>query len=47
MYRIGKAYFGNGSFAEGIDEVLVDMPADEQKYFMSWLGQSPLGQMWR
>ena len=47
MYRIGKAYFGNGSFAEGIDELLVDMPADEQKYFMSWLGQSPLGQMWR
>ena len=47
MYRIGKAYFGNDSFAEGIDELLEDMPQDEQKYFVNWLAQSPLGQMWR
>jgi hypothetical protein len=47
LYRIGKAYFGNDNFAEGISEVLADMPADEQQFFMNWLGQSPLGQMWR
>lgn len=47
MYRIGKAYFGNGSFAEGIDELLEDMPKEEQKYFVNWLAQSPLGQLWR
>jgi hypothetical protein len=47
LYRIGKAYFGNDSFAEGIGELLADMPADDRKFFTSWLAQSPLGQMWR
>ncbi len=47
MHRIGKAYFGNSSFSEGISELLVDMSPEEQKYFRGWLGQSPLGQMWR
>lgn len=47
LYRIGKAYFGNDNFAEGIDELLVDMPKEDQKYFINWLTQSPLGQMWR
>lgn len=47
LYRIGKAYFGNDSFAEGIRELLADMPPDDQKFFINWLAQSPLGQMWR
>jgi hypothetical protein len=47
LYRIGKAYFGNDSFAEGIDELLADMAADDRKFFTNWLAQSPLGQMWR
>ena len=47
MHRIGKAYFGNDSFAEGINELLADMPQDEQQYFTNWLSQSPLGQLWR
>lgn len=47
LYRIGKAYFGNDNFAEGIKELLADMPKEDQKYFISWLTQSPLGQMWR
>lgn len=47
MYRIAKAYFGNDNFAHGIDELLGDMPKDEQAFFINWLAQSPLGQMWR
>lgn len=47
LYRIGKAYFGNENFAEGIGEILRDMPDGDQTYFKQWLQQSPLGKMWR
>jgi uncharacterized protein YbdZ (MbtH family) len=47
LYRIGKAYFGNENFAEGIGEILQDMPDGDQTYFKQWLQQSPLGKMWR
>lgn len=47
LYRLGKAYFGNDNFAEGIDELIADMSKDDQAYFIAWLAQSPLGQMWR
>jgi hypothetical protein len=47
LYRIGKAYFGNENFAEGIGEILQDMPDGDKTYFKQWLQQSPLGKMWR
>jgi hypothetical protein len=47
LYRIGKAYFGNENFAEGIRDILGDMPEGDQTYFKQWLQQSPLGKMWR
>jgi len=47
LYRIGKSYFGNENFAEGISEILQDMPEGDQTYFKQWLQQSPLGKMWR
>lgn len=47
LYRIGKQYFGNTNFAEGIEEILGDMPPSDMGQFMEWLNQSPLGKMWR
>lgn len=47
LYRIGKEYFGNANFAEGVAEILQDMPAAEQTQFIEWLNQSPLGKLWR
>ncbi|GAB4285675.1 MAG: hypothetical protein Fur0025_17470 [Oscillatoriaceae cyanobacterium] len=46
LYRMGKEYFGNTSFAEGAVEVLQDMPAGERKQFIEWMNQYPLGKMW-
>lgn len=47
LYRLGKEYFGNANFADGVKDILQDMPANEQAQFMKWLNQSPLGQLWR
>jgi len=47
LYRIGKSYFGNENFAEGVSEILQDLPEADQTYFKQWLQQSPLGKMWR
>jgi hypothetical protein len=47
LYRLGKEYFGNANFAEGVRDILQDMPAAEQTQFMEWLNQSPLGKLWR
>jgi hypothetical protein len=47
LYRLGKAYFGNANFAEGVRDILQDMPAAEQAQFIEWLQSSPLGQLWR
>lgn len=47
LYRLGKEYFGNGNFAEGVGDVLQDMPATEQSQFMEWIKSSPLGKLWR
>lgn len=47
LYRIGKEYFGNDNFAEGIGEIIQDLPSNEQAQFIDWLNQSPLGKMWR
>jgi hypothetical protein len=47
LYRLGKAYFGNANFAEGVRDILQDMPATDQTQFIDWLNQSPLGKLWR
>ncbi|MBW4649370.1 MAG: hypothetical protein KME06_11880 [Kastovskya adunca ATA6-11-RM4] len=47
LYRLGKEYFGNANFAEGVGEILQDMPASDRNQFLEWLNQSPLGKLWR
>lgn len=47
LYRLGKEYFGNANFAEGVRDILQDMPANEQTQFVDWLQSSPLGKLWR
>jgi hypothetical protein len=47
LYRIGKAYFGNSNFAEGIGDIIADLPENDQKQFKEWLNQTPLGKLWR
>ncbi|MEC4894077.1 MAG: hypothetical protein SAL07_18900 [Oscillatoria sp. PMC 1051.18] len=47
LYRLGKEYFGNDNFAEGIEEILQDMQPAEQKQFREWVNQTPLGKLWR
>ncbi len=47
LYRLGKEYFGNTNFAEGVRDVLQDMPAAEQAQFIEWLRSTPLGKLWR
>lgn len=47
LHRLGKEYFGNDNFAEGMGEILADMPQIEITQFFSWLNQSPLGRLWR
>lgn len=47
LHRIGKAYFGNTSFAEQVGDILQDMPSSDRSQFMDWLKQSPLGKLWR
>lgn len=46
LYRLGKDYFGNTSFAEGINEILEDMPSSDRSQFLGWLNQSPKGKEW-
>ncbi|MDY6803049.1 MAG: hypothetical protein SXA11_04480 [Cyanobacteriota bacterium] len=46
LYRLGKDYFGNTSFAEGINEILQDMPSSDRSQFLGWLNQSPKGKEW-
>ena len=47
LYRLGKEYFGNTNFAQGVRDILQDMPAAEQSQFLDWLQSSPLGKLWR
>ncbi|MCA1993032.1 MAG: hypothetical protein LDL41_13500 [Coleofasciculus sp. S288] len=47
LYRLGKEYFGNTNFAEGVSDILQDMPAADQAQFLEWLQSSPLGRLWR
>lgn len=46
LYRLGKDYFGNANFAQGVAELLQDIPKMERQQFLDWLKQSPLGKLW-
>jgi hypothetical protein len=46
VYRLGEEYFGNTSFAEGIDEILEAMPVGDRNQFRAWLSQSREGRQW-
>ncbi|MGK7929360.1 MAG: Npun_F0813 family protein [Spirulina sp.] len=45
-YRLGKSFFGNSNFVQGIEEVLQDMAEKDRQEFIDWLGRSSLGQEW-
>jgi hypothetical protein len=47
LHRIGKGYFGNNNFSEGVRDILGDMSDADQTQFIEWLNQSPLGKLWR
>lgn len=47
LYRLGKQHFGNASFTERVMDALQDLPAKERSQFMSWLKQSPTGNLWQ
>lgn len=46
LYKLGKGYFGNTSFAEGIEEVLEGLSPDDRDLFINWLSQSALDKLW-
>lgn len=37
LLRLGKEYFGNTHFAEGVRDTLQDMPDAKQTQFLDWL----------
>ena len=47
LHRLGKEYFGSTNFAEGVSDILQDMPDNDQTQFIQWLQSSPLGKLWR
>jgi hypothetical protein len=46
LHRLGKLYFGNTDFAEGVSDVLDEMPAQERNQFLDWLKQTALNKLW-
>ncbi|HLO47190.1 MAG TPA: hypothetical protein VK211_02040 [Kamptonema sp.] len=46
LHRLGKSYFGNTTFAEGVSEILQDMSAGDRSQFIAWLKQSPQAKLW-
>ncbi len=46
LHRLGKQYFGNVHFAEGIEEVIKDLPNQDQKLFLAWLNYKSLNKLW-
>lgn len=46
IYRLGKSYFGNTNFAEGISDVLQDLSTTERNQFMQWIQQTNLRKLW-
>lgn len=47
LYRLGKEYFGNTTFAEEVEDILQEQSSQERQQFLNWLRQSPLGKKWR
>ncbi|ERT07595.1 hypothetical protein M595_2430 [Lyngbya aestuarii BL J] len=46
LYQLAKQYFGNTSFAEGMNEVLEEMSTEDRTHFIGWLNQSSVGKLW-
>ncbi len=46
VHRLGKSYFGNTTFAEGVNEILQEMSASDRSQFIAWLKQTPLAKLW-
>ncbi|MFY7804907.1 MAG: Npun_F0813 family protein [Limnoraphis robusta] len=46
LYQLAKNYFGNTSFAEGMDEVLEELTNEDRANFIGWLNQSSVGKLW-
>ncbi|MGK7919048.1 MAG: Npun_F0813 family protein [Trichodesmium sp.] len=46
VHSLGESYFGNSSFAEGINEILEPMPNADRNHFLDWLNQFPEGKQW-
>jgi hypothetical protein len=46
LHRLGKSYFGNTDFAEGVSDVLEDMPTQDRNQFIDWLKKSALNKLW-
>ncbi len=46
LHRLGKVFFGNTNFAEGIREILEDVPDQEQRQFFAWLHKAALDKLW-
>ncbi len=46
LHELGERYFGNDSFAEGMEEVLEDLSTENQKQFIAWLNQTGLSKRW-
>ena len=46
LHRLGKSYFGNTTFAEGVSEILQDMSSSDRSQFIAWLKQSPQAKLW-
>lgn len=46
LYRTGKDYFGNTTFASRALETLMDLSTQEQQTVSQWLKTSPAGQLW-
>ncbi|MGL5080527.1 MAG: Npun_F0813 family protein [Microcoleaceae cyanobacterium] len=46
LHHLGKRYFGNTSFAEGLGEVLEGLSSDDRGHFLEWLDQSSFKSLW-
>lgn len=46
LHHLGKAYFGNETFAHPVVDKLGDMSESDRTTFMSWLNQSSIAKIW-
>jgi len=47
LHKLGKTHFGNDNFTAGAQEVLTDLPAQEQRQFLAWLQKNSLDEIWK